>query len=274
MRLRNSIKYFSCTLLALLLVACGDNSRVSRSVEPSETKRLEGQLTDLRLQLKELQAASRKNEELLRSKTTELERVSTTLLNGVKYLANSTVRRGELLRYFGLHDISGTNDPYGDILGLTLWYKEPSYHPDPYPHFFKNFPRSSDNIDGLFARHSDDIFAVLTKETYRKSLAKSYVDALLFTHSRIHAATDHTAWLEAMSKDPRISESKNKRLLLAEYEAKFGAIDSGMALVKRSTEATTTDIKFWAYSFWLRRHIENNADSVARILNATRKRLD
>ena len=261
-------------ILAVSAVSCSQSTNRDAALQ-EEIANQKKQIAALETTSRETKNEVSKLQSAVQDKEREVNRAVDKLRKFNEYVVNPQLARGELLTYLQFHDVSRANDAYDAISQWGLWFDKKYLQSSHlfFETFFATFDRSGPKIESAFTRYSADIYAVLPKVAYETGLAKGCVEALLSAHANISKSSDYKLWLDAMAKDPRLLESGTMRAaLLAEFEKKFGLLPNDLELVLRTREKRRTELKFWAYSFWLRRHLEGNAAQVATILAAIKQK--
>ncbi|TPN85859.1 hypothetical protein [Aquimarina algicola] len=141
------------------------------------------------------------------------------------------------------------------------WFNLKQTHP-----FDKDNWRDADFMDSFF---SEDIIDVIVSELhkndiYKKSRINLYLDALIKTYNTIDKAADYYLLEELYD----LSENGyfNKEKEINELLDQLNSLDEDIYQTKFKDYVSGMNGYFNLYSFWARRHKENNIDVVYRIL--------
>lgn len=216
----------------------------------------------------------------------------------VEYMTKPDELSSALLDYLGLHDISRRRRAFNNLFDLHLdpvvrdpkpetlfkvykYYDDKSYswENQVFLSLFHNLPRDPKTLQTTFDRYKNLLFSEFDEFSYKRSMAESYAVALLVSHKLIAADNNYAETIKAIDQEvqkicPELTCGYRADLeALKRYETRFGGLPEDLKLLSIYTEDNHRDeMKYWIYSFWVRRLKEGNFSEVAAILQEIHRR--
>lgn len=259
-------------LAAMLLAACSSNND-------------QEEINKLQAEIKSLQAENASQKEDIGEKIQEnndthqkelVESLSTcrdSVSHAFLYTYDRTAFKKDLTDYLGLNDLSKNNNPFQRLSNLGLWvdYSEKNitsydFHIGRFYRVFKYIDKSKSNIQRLFDENKAFLFEAIDSYQYLNTQTSNFVDGLLKTHNNIVNSPNYLTWMAEFQKR-KVLPSDARDELVTIFEQQFGAIDN-LSILNAYDYADTQKMrmKYWLYSFWMRRYAEGNITQVHAVL--------
>ena len=267
------MKKSAIALASLLLVACADKHN---DQDQDQVMKLEAEIKSLRTTLayqieNNPSEAIKHKEELVES----LDSCQASVKKVFLYSYDKSAFKIALLEFFQLSNVSKGKDAYDMLSSLGLCFncvanktditKYNFYSLDRFSYTLNSIDRSAKNIERIFNENKQFIFEALDKYRYFNSQAALFTDGLLRTHENIIKSPDYLEWISEFQKKEVTKTDKRAELVII-FEQKFGAIDDLLVLNSINNDYAKIRMKYWLYSFWLRRFAEDNMNTAHAIL--------
>ncbi|MCB1657360.1 MAG: hypothetical protein KDI39_03965 [Pseudomonadales bacterium] len=262
-------KIFALSLLVIgILTACAkpnsNNKELSTKIES-----LESEIAYLKTDKEEVIAEN--NASLLNI----YQRSMAAQHHIFQYAYDKNALKNDFLMFFGFDQISDDKNLLAMLPYLHPTPEKPE-HVSAYdfylslPNLLNHIDRSDNNVKLLFESNKKLIFSWIDAYMYYKSQAFLFTDALLATHKQMTNSPNYLQWMNDIVKHP-VSSVDNREELVLLFEKQFGTLNH-LELVKRCESEYEAEIKrqmrmkYWLFSFWVRRFQEGNINAVHGIL--------
>lgn len=193
-----------------------------------------------------------------------------------EYAYDRNTLKNDFLQLFGFDQVNSDKNLLAMLPNLHRIPDKPKYVSNYdfnlyLPGLLTQIDRSEENIKRLFANNKKEIYSWVDSYLYYKSQAFLFTNALLATHKQMSNSENYSTWMADFIKQPT-SSVDNRAELVAKFEKQFGSINHLDLVIKAKSEyeaevGSQLRMKYWLYSFWIRRFQEGNTNAVLDILS-------